>query len=116
MRQAASFVIDDDSQTTELEKHVRQTIGDTLAMAYPGYDWFVEIKPGAAVIKNLTVEGRWGFFLKLNHASASELRRRVILAGGEMLERYRLRRGRLNPTEVAEVPEDCAGRSIGDLS
>ena len=67
-----------------------------LERHYPGWAWYVEVPPGQniAVIKNLDLGSRgkpWGFVLHKSRIGHDM--KLVMRAGGELLERYRQRRG-----------------------
>ena len=96
-----------------------ETMAETLHAAYPGHMWAVACdgKTGMADVRNLYLSGNWGFRLKLRDIySASEFKRDVIRAGGELLERYRMSRGRMNADHLMAHPTDFAGRLIADKS
>ena len=66
-------------------------MAETLHSHYPGHAWAVTCDgaTGIATVRNLALSGNWGFTLKLTTTySASEFRRRIVMAGGELLERY----------------------------
>ena len=92
-------------------------MAEALHQAYPGHLWAVscEGKTGMADVRNLALSGQWGFRLKLGHIySASAFKKDVIRAGGELLERYRVARTRMDPEKYRELPTDFAGRLIAD--
>lgn len=61
------------------------------------------------------LSGNWGFQLRLPaNYSASDFRRRVIRAGGELLERYRVTRGKADPDELAGLQRDFTGNLRAD--
>lgn len=95
-------------------------MADTLHRAYPGHLWAVTCDgwKGIATVRNLRLSGTWGFVLKLPAIySASEWDRRVLMAGGEILERFGI--PRLSADRVADVidaaPMDFAGRLTMEL-
>jgi hypothetical protein len=47
--------------------------------------------------------------------SASSFKKTVLKAGGEILERYRLTRGRFDDVQLSDLTEDFAGRLTADL-
>lgn len=94
-------------------------IGEALFNAYPGHSWGVRVQShqGIATIHNLSLSGEWGFVLHLDKAfSASELRRKAIMAGGEILERFKVARGKAVQDALASMSTDFTGRVLGDLS
>jgi hypothetical protein len=71
-------------------------IAGLLDKSYPGHLWAVHVDSlgGIATVKNMRLSGTWGFMLKLTDTfSGSEFDKRVKMAGGELLERYRLHTG-----------------------
>lgn len=94
-------------------------MADALHAAYPGHLWAVQVQgdQGIADIRNLALVGNWGFRLRLPTIySASEFKKRVLRGGGEILERYRVRRGRADADEIEALPMDRLGRILGDHS
>jgi hypothetical protein len=94
-------------------------IADTLHAHYPGHLWGVTVQGvhGVADIRNLMLDARYGYRLKIvKEYSASNLKRRVILAGGEILERYKLDRGAYREDQVELIAHDRFGRAVGDIS
>lgn len=94
-----------------------KSMAEALHQAYPGHLWAVTCdgKTGMADIRNLGLSGSWGFRLKLKHIySASEFKRDVLRGGGELLERYRLSRGRLDIDQLSSLSTDFAGRLKAD--
>lgn len=87
-------------------------IADILHRHYPGHLWAVNVdgRNGVANIRDLLLSGQWGYVLKLTTVfSASEFGRDVVRAGGEILERFRVERGRLNEAEYATLKTNFAG-------
>ena len=94
-------------------------LAEALNSQYPGHLWGVRVQGehGMATIHNLMLSGEWGYVLKLDKTySASDLRRRAIKAGGEILERFKVLRGRLDDDRMADMATDFSGRILGDLS
>ena len=117
---ADTFDVDEavaDAQTAAM-------IGQTLVYCYPGYTWHVEAfrRQGVAKIINCEFSGGpgarpWGFVIPLNEiATVSELAKKVMLAGGELLERYGQHTGARDEARAAAAPRDFKGAALGDLS
>ena len=71
-------------------------VGDTLATAYPGFLWLIEIPDHNVVIRlaNANQIG-WSMFLNrkdLPVGSPEKLKKLIIRFGGEMLERLNIQR------------------------
>jgi hypothetical protein len=85
-------------------------IAETLFATYPGYMWGVNVKSGIALIKCLNVSSLWGFVLKYKDIKddAGFRKKEVIRAGGEILERAKLKRGEREKGEMAVAVEGIA--------
>ncbi len=77
-------------------------MAETLHKHYPGHLWAVTCEglKGIATVRNLRLSGHWGFIIKLRDLNADPGMKEVIRAGGELLERYRVARGRFNPEDM----------------
>lgn len=77
-------------------------MAETLHKHYPGHLWAVTCEglKGIATVRNLRLSGNWGFIIKLRDLNADPGMKEVIRAGGELLERYRVARGRFNPEDM----------------
>lgn len=94
-------------------------MAEDLHAAYPGHLWAVSCngKTGMADVRNMALSGNYGFRIKLHQTySASEFKAKVLRAGGEILERYRLTRGKANDGEYGDLRQDYAGQIKGDKS
>jgi len=101
-----------------MQRHIERTQGD-IAMSkwageilndfYPGHPWAVHADHlgGIMVIKNLAAAGIYADYGYVIHPqkypTASYLKARIIQAGGEILERAGLPRGRADGTPVTTV-------------
>jgi hypothetical protein len=93
-------------------------MAEALHAAYPGHMWAVACdgQIGFADVRNLALSGNWGFRIKLDEIySGSNFKHRVLMAGGELLERYRLNRGKFNQDQYQGLQTDFAGRFKADL-
>jgi hypothetical protein len=92
----------------------QKQIEAALLKFYPGHVWAVKVYRGLAAIHNLNLSGEWGFRLDIprHDWSASELQRAVMLAGGELLERYKLSRGKPKAHELEALRFDPKGNAI----
>lgn len=70
-------------------------IGETLHAAYPGHMWAITVQGGVAIIKDLYISSQWGMVLHYSNlvADAGVRRKKVVAAGGELLERASIARG-----------------------
>lgn len=112
-------LVTDDPQGQINDIVMAKSMAEALHRAYPGHFWAVAVdgKAGLADVRNLALSGNWGFRLKLNKIySASAFEKDVIRAGGEILERFRLSRGRLDEDALASTQQDFAGRLMADVA
>ena len=70
-------------------------IGEMLHAAYPGHLWAITVQGGVAVIKDLYISSQWGMVIHYDNlvADAGVRKKKVIAAGGELLERANIARG-----------------------
>jgi hypothetical protein len=116
MEQRDVLALDPSQPENPLDYNTAKEIGDILNRHYPGHLWAVHVKSGLVQIRDLMLSGKWGFVLMLPSIySASDLSRQVVNAGGELLERYKQRRGRMNSEAILEQPVDVAGNMIPEL-
>jgi hypothetical protein len=112
MSQILTGLDDSAIDTNANDMIMAKEIADALNAHYPKHLWAVNVdgKNGVATIKNLLLSGQWGYLLKLtNMFSASDFRKDVLRAGGEILERYRVNRGRLDEAQYATLSTNFAG-------
>lgn len=96
-----------------------RTVAEKLNELYPGYLWAVHAQraQGVVQIRNLSLPAQYGFTLHLPViATASELVRKAATAAGEILERYRLRRGHIDWDQYDSLPVDYRGQILGDVA
>lgn len=88
--------------------------GEHLHKKYPGHGWAVNVNGGVANVFNLMFDGNWGFRIKVDDIDSHLVA--ITKAGGELLERYNLPRGRAKECEYRNMARDFAGRPVGDKS
>lgn len=104
-------VLVDSPQITANELLMAKGAAELLHRHYPGHLWAVAIEGARLLIKNLALAGDMGYALFIQKIySASSLDRDVIKAGGEILERYRQARGKVDFASLIALPTDFAGR------
>ena len=103
------------SMTEELANfEIAKAMAETLERHYPGHAWAVraEISNGVVHVFNLALSGKWGFILKMNDIMNDQGMKITIRAGGELLERYNLTRGRKLEKEYDDICFDFKGEAI----
>jgi len=87
------------------EEMLAKDAADALNRHYPGHLWAVNVnadeKGGVMTIKNFSVSFKYGYTLHL--AKLDPTMKRVIKAGGEILERANLARGKSNGEKATHV-------------
>jgi len=83
----------DDATRRDYEMWVARSVFALLQRHYGGHLWFIDAsvaRGGVAISIPILLGGNWVYFIKLADLTPGE----VVRAGGEILERYRLPRGR----------------------
>ncbi len=99
---------------------IAKEVADLLLRYYPGYLWAVSIDSRATVgmldIRNLSLSGKWGFRFPLKqYLDGLDTRKKIVMAGGELLERYRMPRKGFSAADYAHIPTDRFGNFKADL-
>lgn len=90
-----------------------KNIADALNNHYPGHLWAINVDGanGIVTIMDLMLSGTWGYLLKIPAIySESSFKQDVLRAGGEILERFRMARGRFDEAQYAQLATDFAGQ------
>lgn len=98
---------------------ISKQVSEVLHKHYPDWLWAVNVdhRSGMIDIRNVHLTGQYGYRLKMGATySASSLERDAIRAGGEILERFRVARGRFDEDRYATAETDFAGRLLFDKS
>lgn len=114
----SDIITTDNPQGHAADIGMAKQMAEALHQHYPGHLWAVTCdgRTGMADVRNLALSGNWGFRLHIHKTySASQWKHKVVMAGGELLERYRLRRGRFDEQEYNQLGTDRAGNILGDL-
>lgn len=92
-----------------------KAISELLLKHYPDHSWLVncEIAQGIINIFNPRVSTRYGYTIVVDDWLVERIvGKKVIMAGGEILERGGMRRGKFDPEEYAKLPRNYAGELI----
>lgn len=102
------------------EQHIKEyklsgKIADLLLKHYPGHLWGVNVdmRGGVVQVTNMRLSGRWGFILHLADIVENP-NKKIINAGGELLERYRMHRGKFNEAQYQQLNIDAVGDFVAD--
>ena len=88
---------------TPADRHLGAQMGQILGLHYPGHKWVVVVESpnGIAYIQNSYLMSNEAWLIKLGDVvNWDDLKRAVVNAGGEILERFGVRRGRANLDEM----------------
>lgn len=121
---AESAGVEEAIHKSQANADMETAVGMILVAAYPGHLWHIESKgeQGIVAITNQELSNGpgarpWGFILHIKTiATASELRKKVIMAAGEILERYAQHRGKMDVEAIDSLPHDFKGLPVGDVS
>jgi hypothetical protein len=96
---------------------IAKTIGAELCGVYPGHGWVVEAdaRNGIAKICNKHMGVKAGYIYKLKDINIGTFKRDMMRIGGDILERYKLSRGKMIESEVLGVIRDQRGNAKVDL-
>lgn len=108
--------ITDNPQVSINDFVTARNMAETLQRHYTGHLWAVTCQgeQGIATVRNLNLSGNWGYILKLKDLYGDPGMKCVIRAGGEILERYRLSRSRVNHERIDELPTLATGMPLFD--
>jgi hypothetical protein len=86
-----------DHESIEME-HKAKEVATALCKSYPDHPWAVGWAPGMTlVVKHLAGDSRYGYTIDgAKSFSANDLKKLATAAGGELLERMGMGRGRWN--------------------
>lgn len=112
------LIVTDAPEIAVLDFALAKRLAESLHKAYPGHLWAVtcEGDKGIATVRNLALSGRWGFTFLMSEIQDDPTDKKVIMAGGELLERYRVRRAKADRDELDGLPTDNLGRLIFDAA
>lgn len=76
-------------------------VAETLNSHYPGHLWAVTVRGGVVVVKDLYISSLYGVVIHVDNITDAGVRsRRVVRAGGELLERANLQRGKFTEKAI----------------
>lgn len=90
---------------------IAKGFAEYLGTLYPGYLWRVQINGDVVSVINLNLHRGQGFRVPLSSIDAEGMV--LMRAGGELLERARLRRGSRDDDRLKSLPRDVSGNVVG---
>jgi len=101
-----------------LEFDVAKHVSETLNKHYPGYMWAVNVESetGMVQVRNFSLSGIWGFNLHLSKVQEDMRGKLIINAVGEILERFRVRVGKANNTQMEGMRANEIGLYLPDTT
>jgi len=93
---------------------IAREVAECLNTHYPNHAWAVtaNIETGIVEVYNLKLSGEWGFILHIDAMATDPGLKMVINAGGELLERYNVKRGELTAAVESGILYDFRGEAI----
>lgn len=92
--------------------------GEALEKKYPGWLWAInpDKRGGVIYIYSLRLSGEWGYVLKTGDVENDRHEKAAIMAGGEILERYGIRRGKYKRSLLRGKIRSLRGDFIPDIT
>jgi len=91
-----------------------KNVAETLEKKYPGWFWAVNVMDGVVTVKSLRLSGNWGFVIHADKIDNDY--KMVVMAGGEILERFKQQRGKFNNTLYNDLEMNPKGQLDGDYA
>jgi hypothetical protein len=111
--------LDETAHSSAFDHTLAKDMAEALLAAYPGHLWAVsaDSTTGMCDIRDLLLSGEYGYRLKIpNIYSASAFKADVVRAGGEILERFSLSRGRFDEGQYSGLKTTFSGDFVFDKS
>lgn len=98
-------------------QNVTKRAGAALEKKYRGWWWLLNPDENAGVfyIYSLRLSGEWGYVVKIKDIQDAPAKT-AIMAGGEILERYGIRRGKYDRELLKGKLQDLRGNYIPDIT
>jgi hypothetical protein len=111
-------LLDNEIETEAEDLTMSKDVGDALNKAYPNWAWAVHANTvgGVVDIWNPALDMKYGFRLMISDINNDPALRCVLRAGGEMLERFKMNRGKFNLDDWMNAQRDVRGILVGDNS
>ena len=86
-----------------------KNVGEHLHRKYPGHLWAVNVEGGVVNVRNLYLSGMWGF--RILESEIDPDFKIITRAGGEILERYHLARGKADADAINSLERNLRGEA-----
>ena len=83
---------------------------------YPGHEWQVDLSSGVMNIRNANLSTNYGWVQRMDEVTPRNFDKKVMMAGGEILERFGMPSGKMNIEIYQELPKNLRGELEKDLS
>lgn len=88
----------------------------TLFKKYPGHDWKVAIDGGCMKIWSMNLSSNYGWLQRMSEVTPRDFDKKIMLAGGEILERFGMPAQQMDIQIWKELPRDLRGAPEKDIS
>lgn len=106
---------DDEKVIAKVEMWTAKAVGEELVKHYPNRQWgvHVDVVGRMVTITCPSLSVTHGYHLPMKQDTIEGMRRRAVIAGGEILERHGLSRSRaFNPDKLEDLLRDPMGEAI----
>jgi len=83
---------------------------------YPGHEWMVDVAGGVMNIRSKNLSTNYGWVQRLDEVSPADFDKKVMQAGGEVLERFGMPAQKMDIQIWSELPRDLRGAPLRDDS
>lgn len=104
-----------DGVLTPNEEVLAKRVLATLHQHYPGHIWGVDVDGAMVNVRNKRIVSQYGYRINTLLMADWALDKEVVKAGGELLERFRQRRGRRDEDSIREQPRDLRGHFVPEM-
>lgn len=113
---STDLIAPDKALQVKRENEVAMNVAEYLQGVYPDHQWACncDLNGGVVHIYNLNLSGKWGFLMKVKDVVEDGWKKKIMQAGGELLERYRMSRGRFKQAQYEALNVDKFGNHIAD--
>ena len=97
-----------DTTTTLSEAMLMRDVLAVLDRHYPKHIWSVDVSGGVVSVKAPGLNGVMGFAIRQDRVTP----KKIMLAGGEILERFRQKRGKADRDHYRAIPRTIRGDAV----